>query len=155
MRRILLFLSGTATVVSLLFGYHTSTGGSVPMASPVISAGTAAAATSGNAGSGGTTDTGGTDATATRTVTGPTVQTQWGPVQVQLTMSGDSIADVSVLQYPSSNSKDQQINSYALPILVRSTLDRQSAEIDMVSGATVTSGGYLQSLQAALDSAGV
>jgi uncharacterized protein with FMN-binding domain len=56
-----------------------------------------------------------------------------------------------VVQYPSGNGTDQQINSYALPRLVKETLDAQSANIDMVSGATVTSEGYLQSLQSALD----
>ena len=49
------------------------------------------------------------------------------------------------------NREDEQINSYALPVLVQETLDAQSADIDMVSGATVTSDGYLQSLQSALD----
>ena len=48
---------------------------------------------------------------------------------------------------------DDRINSYALPQLIQETLDAQSADIDMVSGATVTSGGYLQSLQSALDQA--
>ncbi len=48
-----------------------------------------------------------------------------------------------------------EINDYALPILVQETLDPQSADIDMVSGATVTSVGYVESLQAALDQAGL
>jgi uncharacterized protein with FMN-binding domain len=83
------------------------------------------------------------------------VQTRWGPVQVRITVSGATISAVDVLQYPHSNGKDQQINSYALPILVRETLSAQSADIDMVSGATVTRDGYVQSLQAALDEAGI
>jgi uncharacterized protein with FMN-binding domain len=62
---------------------------------------------------------------------------------------------VSVLQYPDGNGKDAEINGYALPILIRETQDSQSADIDMVSGATVTSDGYLQSLQSALDQAGL
>ena len=60
-----------------------------------------------------------------------------------------------MLQYPTGNGTDQQINSYALPILIQETMDAQSANIDMVSGATVTSDGYLQSLQSALDQAGL
>ena len=83
------------------------------------------------------------------------VQTQWGPVQVQVTVKGGRLSDVSVLQYPNGNPRDQQINAYALPVLVQETLDAQSADIDMVSGATVTSDGYLQSLQGALDQAGL
>ena len=79
--------------------------------------------------------------------------TQWGPVQVQLTVAGGAISKVTVLQHPSANGKDQEINDYALPILTKETVDAQSAQIDMVSGATVTSTGYLESLQSALDQA--
>jgi uncharacterized protein with FMN-binding domain len=89
------------------------------------------------------------------TVTGPSVATEWGPVQVEITVTGSEVSDVQVLQYPNSNPKDQQINAYALPILVDETLQAQDANISMVSGATVTSVGYLQSLQAALDEAGL
>jgi uncharacterized protein with FMN-binding domain len=60
-----------------------------------------------------------------------------------------------VLQQPNGNPKDAEINAQALPILVQDTLSAQSADIDMVSGATVTSDGYVQSLQAALDEAGI
>ena len=56
-------------------------------------------------------------------------------------------------EYPNGNGRDQQINSYALPQLVSETLSAQSASIDMVSGATYTSQGYLQSLQSAIDQA--
>jgi uncharacterized protein with FMN-binding domain len=72
-------------------------------------------------------------------------------VQVQLDVQGSTITNVTVLQYPSGNGTDVEINSYALPQLIQETLDAQSANIDMVSGATYTSGGYLQSLQSALD----
>ena len=63
--------------------------------------------------------------------------------------------NVDVVQYPDGNGRDREINDYALPILVQETLSAQSANIDMVSGATVTSDGYLQSLQSALDQAGL
>jgi uncharacterized protein with FMN-binding domain len=89
------------------------------------------------------------------TVSGDVAQTQWGPVQVQLTVSNGQITRVSVPTYPNGNSTDAQINSYALPILMRETTAAQSARIDMVSGATVTSTGYLQSLQSAIDRAGL
>jgi uncharacterized protein with FMN-binding domain len=74
-------------------------------------------------------------------------------VQVRLEISGGRIDRVDVLQYPNGNPRDAEINGYALPILVQETTDAQSASIDMVSGATVTSTGYLQSLQSALDRA--
>ena len=83
------------------------------------------------------------------------MQTQWGPIQVEITVDAGTITDVGVPVYPSDNPRDVQINSYALPILVQETLDQQSADISMISGATVTSVGYLQSLQAALDEAGL
>ena len=70
-------------------------------------------------------------------------------------MAQGSITDVSVLQYPNGKGRDAEINSYALPTLIQETLDQQSAQIDMVSGATVTSTGYVQSLQSALDQAGL
>jgi uncharacterized protein with FMN-binding domain len=88
-------------------------------------------------------------------VTGDTAQTRWGPVQVQLTVQNGTITDVSVVQYPNGNGRDRQINATAVPILVQETLSAQSAHIDMVSGATVTSDGYLTSLQSALDQAGL
>jgi uncharacterized protein with FMN-binding domain len=88
-------------------------------------------------------------------VTGTVAETRWGPVQVQITVADGSITDVAVVQYPNSNGKDQEINARALPILIQETLKAQSASIDMVSGATYTSDGYLTSLQSALDQAGL
>ena len=60
---------------------------------------------------------------------------------------------VPVRRYPSGHGRDLAINGYALPILVEQTLDTQSADVDMVSGATATWDGYRRSLQAALDGA--
>ena len=135
----------TLSVLVLLLGYHTSTS-STMAATPTSSYRSGAEP--------GSTATPGTSGKAT-TVTGDTVATEWGPVQVSLTVSGGRITDVAVPVYPSGNPKDAEINGYALPVLVRETLDQQSARIDMVSGATVTSTGYLQSLQSALDRAGL
>ncbi len=72
-----------------------------------------------------------------------------------LTVTDGKITAVDVPQYPNGNGKDRQINASALPILMKETLSAQSADIDMVSGATVTSDGYVQSLQSALDQAGL
>ena len=91
----------------------------------------------------------------TRTVTGDTVQTRWGPVQVRVTIKSGRLTDVAAVSYPQDNPRDQEINSYALPQLRREALAAQSAQIDTVSGATYTSDGYRQSLQSALDSAGL
>ncbi len=94
-------------------------------------------------------------ASGTRTATGDTAQTRWGPVQVRVTVRDGRLTDVTALAYPQDNPRDQEINSYALPQLRREALAAQSAEIDTVSGATYTSDGYRQSLQSALDSAGL
>ncbi|HWB37015.1 MAG TPA: FMN-binding protein, partial [Rugosimonospora sp.] len=75
------------------------------------------------------------------------------PVQVQVTITTDKITDITVLQQPSGNREDRQINSSALPELHDQVIAAQSANIDGVSGATVTSDGYRESLQAALDAA--
>ena len=72
-----------------------------------------------------------------------------------LTIADGRITDVAVPVYPDGHGRDQEINSFALPQLVQETIDAQSADIDMVSGATVTSDGYLRSLQSALDKAGL
>ncbi|MFB0615147.1 FMN-binding protein [Streptomyces sp. AGS-58] len=94
-------------------------------------------------------------ATGTRTVTGDTVRTRWGPVRVRVTLGSGKLTDVTAVSYPQDNPRDQEINSYALPQLRREALTAQSAQIDTVSGATYTSDGYRQSLQSALDSAGL
>lgn len=87
------------------------------------------------------------------TYTGGAANTRYGAVQVQITVSGGVITDVQVPQYPNSNREDQQINARALPTLIAETTQAQSAQIDMVSGATYTSQGYMASLQSAIDQA--
>ena len=66
-------------------------------------------------------------------MTGDVAQTRWGPVQVQITVAGGQITDVAVVQYPTENGKDRQINARALPELIDETVSAQSADIDMVS----------------------
>lgn len=92
-------------------------------------------------------------ATGTKTVTGDSVQTRWGPVQVKITLKDGRLTEVEAVVYPTENPRDQEINSYAIPRLRSEALTAQSADIDTVSGATYTSDGYRQSLQSALDSA--
>lgn len=81
------------------------------------------------------------------------VATAYGPVQVQVTTTKSHLDAVKVLQHPSGNPRSDQINSYAVPRLNHEALAAQSAQIDMVSGASYTSAGYIRSLQAALDRA--
>ncbi|MFD3401069.1 FMN-binding protein [Kribbella sp. NPDC058693] len=147
MKRIVLWFLGTVSAVVLLFGYRTSTSGpeaATPLASgnetgPGASAPSTAPSSVPSS------------APGSSTVTGDVAQTQWGPVQVQLTVQSGKITAVSVPQYPNGNRRDAEINEYALPILINETVQAQSADIDMVSGATVTSDGYIRSLQSVLD----
>jgi uncharacterized protein with FMN-binding domain len=171
MTKIVLWLMSTVTVLVLLFGYHTSTsstaaagqGGNASLAAPAPS-GTSADSGSSGAPSGGSTSSSGGSAsaptsasggTASGTFTGAVASTRWGPVQVQITVANGKITKVSVPEYPNNNNRDQQINARALPVLVQETISAQSAHIDMVSGGTVTSEGYVESLQSALDKAGL
>jgi len=87
------------------------------------------------------------------TIEGAVVGTRWGTVQVQVTISGGAITDVAALQLPSGDRHSADISSRVEPLLRRSALTVQGAEIDIVSGATYTSLAYAQSLQAALDAA--
>jgi len=154
------FLCSVSAIV-LLVGFDASrhAGTSIVSAPPVVSSGQSTTTSgTGNAtgGSGTTSNNNGTGTSSkTTTVTGDVVQTQWGPVQVQVVVHGGTITGVKVLQYPNGNSRDVEIANYALPILIQETTAAQSAQVDMVSGATFTSEGYVQSLQSALDRAGL
>jgi uncharacterized protein with FMN-binding domain len=72
---------------------------------------------------------------------------------VQITVAAGRILAAQAVKYPNDNSRDEQINAYAVPMLNRAAIAAQSAGIDTVSGATYTSGGYIRSLQSALDAA--
>jgi uncharacterized protein with FMN-binding domain len=84
-------------------------------------------------------------------IDGPVATTRWGPVQVRITMVDGVLVEVETLQSPSEHRKSVSINEWAVPVLREAALVAQSAQIDVVSGATVTWGGYVASLQAALD----
>lgn len=150
MRRALLAIVTTVTGLVLLLGFKTHA--IAPAASPPAAIAGTGSSSSGSS-STGSSSTGSGSATSTRTVTGDAADTRYGPVQVRVTLSGTDITAVDVIDYPSQDPRDQQINAYALPVLVQESVDADSAQIDMVSGATYTSEGYLQSLQSALDKA--
>ncbi len=78
--------------------------------------------------------------------------TEWGNVQVELTISGGAVVDVVAVQLPSDR-KSARINDRAEPLLDAQAVEMQSADLDIVSGATYTSRTYADSLQAALDQA--
>ncbi|MEO3867621.1 FMN-binding protein [Nonomuraea sp. B12E4] len=90
-----------------------------------------------------------------KVATGDIADTRWGPVQVELVLSGGRMTGIRVLRAPDSTHRDLAISSEALPMLNDEALAAQSAQIDAVSGATYTSEGYARSLQSALDRAGL
>ena len=107
----------------------------------------------GSRGSAPATGSGGGTTAATK-VDGPVVDTRYGPVQVELVVADGKISDVVALQLPTGR-RSGQISQAAAPILHDEALQAQSASIDLVSGATYTSDAYTQSLQAAIDQAGI
>ena len=155
MRRVTLWLFSTVAALVLLFSYRTSTNSAVgtavaataPAAQPTTTGATPTPSASSSSPAAGKSSSG------TKTYTGSTASTRWGDVQVTITVTNGKITDVQVPVYPSGNGRDQEINAYALPVLSQEVTQAQSASIDAVSGATVTSDGYIQSLQSAIDQA--
>jgi uncharacterized protein with FMN-binding domain len=92
-------------------------------------------------------------AATTSTINGTAADTRYGPVQVQITVSGNRVVSSNAIVYPTNERRDREINDYAVPQLNGETVQAQSANIDTVSGATYTSDGYRRSLQSAIDAA--
>ncbi|MEU8969909.1 FMN-binding protein [Streptomyces monashensis] len=122
-----------------------------PSASSPAASGSKSGSKSGS--TSGTTSGSGAAQARSVTVTGKVTQTQYGPVQVRITMSGGKITQASAVQAPSGGLSDQK-TAMAVPKLNQEAVAAGTAHIDTVSGATYTSTGYRQSLQSALDQAG-
>lgn len=173
MRRVILAIAGTAVALVLLLSFKTHSVTSqaaqppvvtsTPSASAAPSASTPSTANSAAAGPSSAEATTKAPAStakktvspATKTVTGDAEDTRYGPVQVKITVTNGKVTAIDAVEYPQNSPKDQQINSYAIPQLDQEVLAAGSASIDMVSGATFTSDGYIRSLQSALNKAGV
>ena len=173
MRRAILTLGSTAAGLAALLSFKTHSSvadvaepGASPAAAsagatPAASATTPAKAKASSAASpmktkakpGASPTAGSGGSTATRTVTGAVETTMYGPMQVKVTLEGQKITNVSVIQETNDGQESQQIDSFSIPKLTAETLAAQSARIDTVSGATTTSQGYIGSLQSALDQA--
>jgi len=167
MRKVLLALTLTAVGLALLLSFKSRSGSSVSAlgggsavqnngavrndaeSAPATSPSPSASAPSSSSSSSSAKEPSG------GTFTGSQVPTRYGPVEVQAVVSGGKLTDVKVLEVPDDGSYEDQIVSIALPELKSEALSAQSANIDIVSGATFTSEGYAQSLQAALDKAGL
>jgi len=172
MLRAVLTLGGTAAGLAALLSFKThmvgaadaapvmppstssATSPAAGMSAPTSAAATHAAGKGKNAAAAGKSPSMQASAAAsTLTVAGAVEQTQYGPMQVQVTLAGQKITNVSVLQRTNDGSESDQIDAFAIPKLTSEALAAQSAKIDAVSGASYTSSGYIQSLQSALDKA--
>jgi uncharacterized protein with FMN-binding domain len=114
----------------------------------------AASATHGAAAPPASTATPTASTSGAKTATGDAIDTRYGAAQVRVTVSGGKITAVEALQLQGVDPKSVRISSSAEPLLRQSALTKQSAAIDMVSGATYTSESYAASLQSALDKLG-
>jgi len=163
MRRVVLTIISTVTGLVMLLSFKTQSAVTALAVTPpaAVTSSTPAGGSSGTTTKGAGSSTTGAAATAStgttgsKTVTGDTVNTRWGPVQVQITVTNGKITAAQAVQAPQNNPRDQQINSYAIPMLNQEAIKASSATIDMVSGATYTSTGYIASLQSAVNKAGI
>ncbi|MFD5519441.1 FMN-binding protein [Streptomyces sp. NPDC127066] len=144
-RRFVLASAATVSGIVLLLALK-------PATDPAAASAQAGAAPQQTAAGQGAPQGGTAQQSGTSTVLGDVVQTQYGPVQVQLTMSGGKITKADAVQAPKGGTSSQK-TELSVPKLNQETLAAQSADIDAVSGATYTSGGYKKSLQSALDKA--
>ncbi|MFJ6389802.1 FMN-binding protein [Streptomyces sp. NPDC091972] len=142
-RRVVLATAATVSGVVLMLSLKPSTDPASAQAGGTIPQQTAAAQESAQ---------GGTGAAAGGAVTGDVVQTQYGPVQVRITVSGNRITKAEAVQAPKGGESDQK-TALSVPKLSQDVVAKQSAQIDTVSGATYTSEGYKKSLQSAIDKA--
>ncbi|MER6290052.1 FMN-binding protein [Streptomyces sviceus] len=142
-RRVVLATAATVSGVVLLLSLKPSSDPASAQAGGTIPQQTAAAQESAQGGAG---------AAAGGAVTGDVVQTQYGPVQVRITVSGNKITKAEAVQAPKGGESDQK-TALSVPKLNQAVVAKQSPQIDTVSGATYTSEGYKKSLQSAIDKA--
>ncbi|MEJ8656083.1 FMN-binding protein [Streptomyces sp. MS1.AVA.4] len=181
LRRIVLSVAGTASAVVLLLavkqpgtqvaGPPPQAGGAVQPAAPApaggggepVGGGGEPAGGGGEPGAGGGEPAagggepagGGAEPAGGQTVLGNEAATQYGPVQVRLTVAGGRITAADAVKAPASDANSRRIAADAVPQLNKAAVAAQSAQIDAVSGASYTSQGYITSLQSALDKAGL
>ncbi|MFD7613123.1 FMN-binding protein [Streptomyces sp. NPDC059828] len=146
LRRIMIAVAGTTSAVVLLLAMKQP---GAPLAGASSQAGGAQAPGVSAPAGGGVEPAGG------QSVVGDEAQTQYGPVQVKLTMNGGRITAAEAVKAPDTDPNSRKIAANAIPQLNKATVATQSAQIDTVSGATYTSQGYAESLQSAIDKAGL
>jgi uncharacterized protein with FMN-binding domain len=164
MKRAPIVIAGTLVGLIGILKFHTApislaspTGSSLPAASasgasPAASASPGASASPASASASGQASPA---STASRTAVGPSVYYDYGTLKVRVTVSGHRIVKVDLAALDDgSNPRSQFIDQQSIPMLEQEVLQAQSAKIQGVSGASYTSAGFDQSLQAALRSLG-
>ena len=155
---LLLNFQGPAAIATAVIDKTSGSSGS-KVASVGTSTGIAGSTSGSTSGSTGSTSGSGSGtsagtSTATGTYKGDLLSMPYGNVQVQITVANGVITDVQALVLPTGGHSGR-ISGFVAPILRSEALAAQSASIDVVSGATYTSLAYAQSLQSALDAAGL
>jgi len=161
MRRTPIVITATAAGLIGVLEFHTRPApvslGTIPAAGSTTAASPAAASPGATAPSQGSTRSAAPSQTGgTRTATGPQVNYNWGVLSVTVTVSGTRITKVGIAALDDGgNPRSQFIDQQSIPILEQEALQAQSANIQGVSGASYTSAGFTQSLQAALQQLGI
>jgi uncharacterized protein with FMN-binding domain len=148
MRRAISALVVTVAAVVLVASFKTHGSHRLATVSPVVRHATPAPTPTATATAAGTNA-----APKTVRARGDVIPTQFGDVQVAITVRGGRLTDVRALQLPFDHPRSQFISTQAEPLLRQEALQAQSAQIDVLSGATYTSDAYAQSLQSALQRA--
>lgn len=151
LRRIAIVATGTIGGVVAVVAYHP------PSLTPVSTIGVATPAPATTSAPSGTKTPAPTKTTGTTSgiYTGSTAQTAWGPVQVQITVSGGQITAAKALQWPNGDRRSQSIAQQSIPYLIQQTLTTKSANVLGVTGASYTSDGWRRSLASARSKAGI
>jgi uncharacterized protein with FMN-binding domain len=128
----------------------------VLLSKPLEPAGALASGTTGSGSTAGSTSSGSSSSSkaTSGTYRGSAVETRFGTVQVQATIANGRLTQVTAVQLPDNDPRSSSISQGAEPSLKQEVLAKQGAKIDVISGATYTSNGYMASLQSALDKAG-
>lgn len=132
-----------------------ASGGAIASVPTTNSGSSGGSASSSSSSSGSSTTTSGSTTAHYKdgSYTGGVADAQWGYIQVKAIISGGKISDVQFVQYPNERDRSIQINSYADPQLTQEAIQAQSAQVDIVTGATDSSEAFIQSLSDALQQA--
>lgn len=145
-----LLFAGTGAGLALLFSFRTPPPAPASAASPPAPSNTVSPS---HASTPSPAATPGASGLRNGTFTGQNAANFFGPVQVQVVISGGRITNVKTLQQPNDNPQSAYIASVAMPLLRQEVLKAQSTHINIITGATYDSDSYAQSVQSALDQA--